>query len=260
MAFATAVHKCACGCGREVVTPLSPTDWKLTFDGESISLHPSLGNWGFPCRSHYWIRNDRVSWAAKWSDEEIESGRARDRTNKARFYGEKSAATQRRSWTVLRADRRTRSLRPTLRPLRRRVTGSGRGCGAGGAAGSRCVARSEDREIPRGIDLGIDPMVYSPRASTPMDPVGLLAITLAFDLPHRVPRWSPMVAWCNILKTGDGVTHPRVRISSPPPESRAILIETERLAPGRRSTCRGCHSRRREGVFEGNSRRASGSG
>ena len=32
MDYATVVHKCCCGCGREVVTPLSPTDWKLTFD------------------------------------------------------------------------------------------------------------------------------------------------------------------------------------------------------------------------------------
>ena len=58
--YATAVHLCACGCGNKAVTPLTPKDWKLTFDGESISLHPSVGNWGFPCRSHYWIRNDHA--------------------------------------------------------------------------------------------------------------------------------------------------------------------------------------------------------
>lgn len=52
------VHKCACGCGNEVVMHLSPTDWKLTFDGETISLYPSVGNWQFPCRSHYWIRKN----------------------------------------------------------------------------------------------------------------------------------------------------------------------------------------------------------
>ena len=51
--FATAAHKCCCGCGEEVITPLSPTDWKLTFDGESISLDPSIGNWNFACKSHY---------------------------------------------------------------------------------------------------------------------------------------------------------------------------------------------------------------
>ncbi|HEX7962665.1 MAG TPA: DUF6527 family protein [Terriglobales bacterium] len=34
--YATAVHKCCCGCSREVVTPLSPTFWHMTFDGEMI--------------------------------------------------------------------------------------------------------------------------------------------------------------------------------------------------------------------------------
>jgi hypothetical protein len=94
ISFATAVHKCACGCGQEVVTPLSPTDWTLAFDGESISLDPSIGNWSFPCQSHYWIRNDRVKWAPKWSDEEIEGGRARDRSNKALFYKAGGAAAK----------------------------------------------------------------------------------------------------------------------------------------------------------------------
>lgn len=86
MTFATAVHKCCCGCGNQVVTPLSPTDWSLTFDGESISLDPSIGNWSFPCRSHYWIRKSRVSWAQAWSDSEIRAGRARDRRTKARHF------------------------------------------------------------------------------------------------------------------------------------------------------------------------------
>jgi Family of unknown function (DUF6527) len=33
---------CCCGCGEKVVTPLRPTDWKLIFDGKTISLDPSL--------------------------------------------------------------------------------------------------------------------------------------------------------------------------------------------------------------------------
>lgn len=81
--FATAIHLCCCGCGGEVVTPLSPTDWKMTFDGESISLHPSIGNWSLPCRSHYWIRRNRIDWASQWSDEEIAAGRREDRRLKA---------------------------------------------------------------------------------------------------------------------------------------------------------------------------------
>jgi Family of unknown function (DUF6527) len=63
--YATAIHKCCCGCGNEVVTPLSPKDWKLTFDGETVSLYPSIGNWNFGCRSHYWITKNRVEWARR---------------------------------------------------------------------------------------------------------------------------------------------------------------------------------------------------
>jgi uncharacterized protein DUF6527 len=85
--FATAVHKCCCGCGREVVTPLSPTDWKLIFEGQTISLHPSIGNWSFPCQSHYWIRRNRVVWAPRWSRSQIEAGRADDRAAKQAFFG-----------------------------------------------------------------------------------------------------------------------------------------------------------------------------
>jgi hypothetical protein len=62
MQYATASHKCCCGCGRDVVTPISPTDWQLAFDGRSLSLTPSIGNWSYPCRSHYWIRHNRVVW------------------------------------------------------------------------------------------------------------------------------------------------------------------------------------------------------
>jgi hypothetical protein len=74
--FATAAHLCCCGCRHEVVTPLSPTDWELAFNGESVSLAPSIGNWSFECRSHYWIKRGRVLWARTWSDGEIARVRA----------------------------------------------------------------------------------------------------------------------------------------------------------------------------------------
>lgn len=61
--YATAVHLCASGCGNKVVTPIGRDDWHLLFDGETISLTPSIGNGEYPCRSHYWIRNDQVVWA-----------------------------------------------------------------------------------------------------------------------------------------------------------------------------------------------------
>lgn len=87
IAFATAAHKCCCGCGNIVITPFSPTDWKLTFDGESISLDPSIGNWSFPCKSHYWISRNRVRWASQWSQKQIDAGRVRDRLSKEKYFG-----------------------------------------------------------------------------------------------------------------------------------------------------------------------------
>src|SRR5437879_5155607 len=84
--FTTVAHRCLCGCGREVVTPLSPADWTLTFDGEAISLDPSIGNWSFTCRSHYWIRSNQVIWASRWSQREIEAGRSRDGLVRQRHF------------------------------------------------------------------------------------------------------------------------------------------------------------------------------
>lgn len=88
--FRTAVHLCACGCGNEVVTPISPTDWSFTYDGESISMHPSIGNWALPCKSHYWIRRCQVEWAAQWTDEEIAFGRELDRDAKEKQFSTSS--------------------------------------------------------------------------------------------------------------------------------------------------------------------------
>ncbi len=81
--FATVVHRCCCGCGNEVVTPLDPTDWQMTFDGKTVSLFPSIGNWGLACQSHYWIYGDQVRWARQLSRFEIKTGRAIDRIRKA---------------------------------------------------------------------------------------------------------------------------------------------------------------------------------
>ncbi|WP_202616013.1 DUF6527 family protein [Edaphocola flava] len=84
--YCTAIHKCVCGCGNEVVTPLSPTEWELKFNGKSITLHPSMGNWNFECRSHYWIRSSKIEFAGCWSKKEILKGRAEDLNAKKFFY------------------------------------------------------------------------------------------------------------------------------------------------------------------------------
>jgi hypothetical protein len=84
----TVVHKCCCGCGREVVTPLSPTGWQLTFDGKTVSLYPSIGSWSLPCQSHYFITNNNVIWAPKWTKKQIARGRTAEVKARARYYAE----------------------------------------------------------------------------------------------------------------------------------------------------------------------------
>lgn len=71
--FGTVIHKCCCGCGDKVVTPLTPVDWEVIYNGQSISLYPSIGRWNAPCQSHYWIRNNRVMWSDQWSKERIDA-------------------------------------------------------------------------------------------------------------------------------------------------------------------------------------------
>ncbi len=84
--YSTCVHACPCGCGGRVVTPLSPDDWRLTFDGETVSLWPSIGNWAFSCGSHYWLRDDEAVWAPKLSKSRIEAMRARQRLTRKRHW------------------------------------------------------------------------------------------------------------------------------------------------------------------------------
>lgn len=82
--YCTMLHLCACGCNRKVVTPLSPNDWSMTFNGKTITVNPSIGSWSLPCQSHYVIKCSKVVWAAKWSDAQISKGREADLIRKGR--------------------------------------------------------------------------------------------------------------------------------------------------------------------------------
>ena len=86
MQFGTVVHKCACGCGEEVVTPLGPAEWQLTFNGRTISLEPSIGNWSFPCRSHYYIEDSDVQWARGFSADEVILVRGKARKRRKSYF------------------------------------------------------------------------------------------------------------------------------------------------------------------------------
>ncbi len=87
--FGAAVHLCACGCGLKVSTPLRPTKWSLEEEMDGPTLTPSVGNWQFPCRSHYWIRGGRIVWAEAWTDERIAAGRRAQEERQRAYYEQK---------------------------------------------------------------------------------------------------------------------------------------------------------------------------
>jgi hypothetical protein len=87
--YCTVVHRCACGCGHKVVTPIGPADWQLGFDGDGITLNPSIGNWAFPCRSHYWVTSNAIRWAPPWTDSQISRGRDRDNRTREKYFAER---------------------------------------------------------------------------------------------------------------------------------------------------------------------------
>lgn len=88
--FRTALHKCCCGCGREVVTPLNAAGWSYTRQGETITLKPSIGNWSFACKSHYLIISNEVVWSSTMSDSQIAQVKARDKRDKEAFINSRN--------------------------------------------------------------------------------------------------------------------------------------------------------------------------
>jgi hypothetical protein len=92
--YRTVAHNCCCGCGQEVITPLGPADWSLRREGEAVTLHPSIGNWSFPCQSHYFIRRNMVVWARSMTRGEVERVRRRDQRDKASYIEEVNRAKE----------------------------------------------------------------------------------------------------------------------------------------------------------------------
>lgn len=84
--YSTAIHLCPCGCKEEVVTKIAPHRWCFKYDGESISLFPSIGNFNQPCQSHYWIIENKIIWANKLSPRAIARIRDKELKSIRRFY------------------------------------------------------------------------------------------------------------------------------------------------------------------------------
>lgn len=96
--YKTATHLCCCGCGLHVVTPLNPAKWSVTYHGNSVSLFPSIGNWSFPCQSHYWIDHGHVKWARPMSAKQISMVRERDRVDAGKLAKGKSGKGSLLGW------------------------------------------------------------------------------------------------------------------------------------------------------------------
>lgn len=118
--FALTAHKCCCGCGEDVYNKLGPAKWRLTKlpDG-SVSLDPSVGNWKYACRSHYFIQKNRVIDAGPMSAKAIEAVQERDRRDRDRHIAHinAQAASTRKLWdrchaVIARASRFVRALWP----------------------------------------------------------------------------------------------------------------------------------------------------
>lgn len=97
--YSTASHLCCCGCGSEVVTPLNPAKWRVVEKHGKVSLTPSVGNWSFPCQSHYWISGNRVTWAPGMAPEFIAAVQARDRRDAAKHIPQRPSLLA-RIWSV----------------------------------------------------------------------------------------------------------------------------------------------------------------
>jgi hypothetical protein len=82
--FETAGHLCCCGCGEEVFTPLNKAQWTLSKNQQTgtASLCPSIGNWKYACRSHYWIKNNVVIDAGDMSKKAIDAVTKRDQRDR----------------------------------------------------------------------------------------------------------------------------------------------------------------------------------
>lgn len=115
--YSLAIHRCCCGCGKEVTTKLSPSRWTLKYDGETVSLWPSIGNWDFPCKSHYWIERNKIHWVGRFSDKQIEEVRESDLAAELEYISRREVGDDLPALTTA---RRHRGIAGCIRRLLRR--------------------------------------------------------------------------------------------------------------------------------------------
>ena len=86
MKYAICGHLCPCGCGEKVITPLSPKQWKIAYNGEDVTLYPSIGNYAFACQSHYFLTNGNIIWVG---ERDVEKGKRKKKGLLAKLFNSK---------------------------------------------------------------------------------------------------------------------------------------------------------------------------
>jgi hypothetical protein len=97
--FSLTAHLCCCGCGEEVTLQLNPARWSIERSRTgAVSLSPSVGNWKYACRSHYWIKENRVIDAGPLSARVIEQVMERDQRDRDAYVAERNEQAAGSSW------------------------------------------------------------------------------------------------------------------------------------------------------------------
>ena len=60
-------YNCPCGCGSVVALPTQKhqtgySGWGFSEKDGKVTLSPSIYSTGFSCKSHYFVRNNRIEW------------------------------------------------------------------------------------------------------------------------------------------------------------------------------------------------------
>lgn len=63
-------YNCPCGCGKTVWIPYYVKNqqkeqfpsWGFSENAGKVTLSPSVYSTGFPCKSHYFVRENKVQW------------------------------------------------------------------------------------------------------------------------------------------------------------------------------------------------------
>ena len=89
--YGMGVLRCPCGCGNTMDVNIEPHRWSIKWDGEHISVCPSISSDWMGCRSHYWVRRNRIVWGypiSRTAEEkkEKEEAKARERIYKPKSF------------------------------------------------------------------------------------------------------------------------------------------------------------------------------